>query len=91
MRPIWGNFVARWNFHVTLKKTDFSWNHKTLIKLWDYPSDVIPEKDNDDDDPWLIYDLNSYLETEALDLAFMEDLYEIEDFLKCFHMASASI
>lgn len=55
------------------------------------PSNVIPEKDNDDDDPWLIYDLNSYLETEALDLAFMEDLYEIEDFLKCFHMASASI
>ena len=52
---------------------------------------MIPEKDNDDDDPWLIYDLNSYLETEALDLAFMEDLYEIEDFLKCFHMASASI
>ena len=52
---------------------------------------MITEKDNDDDDPWLIHDLNSYLETEALDLAFMEDLYEIEDFLQCFHMASASI
>ena len=46
----------------------------------------------DNDDPWLIYDLNSYLESKAANLALFveedEDQTFCEDF-QCFHITSA--